>query len=278
MIRTLLIDASCIAYFLEGCLERFDMLDSQDARKALILYIQERLFLNSGWPLYPIWCLDSKPYWRSRFEPEYKCNRTGHRLDITPTLELLEELGCFTVGIPEFEADDIAAGLVKSFPSGGKDVPGGGVFHYLLTTDNDWSGMVGSNVMMLSPLFEPRIRQPVHVWGWLRGKYAKIPKCQQVYWKLPDVVGFDCRTVWDFKIRFGDAGDNLPANCHPGLIDLFNPIVDVCEDEEFDTVLSRLFFEYFDSGAIQYNEQRAQQFARSLPDLPFNPIRLGVEF
>jgi hypothetical protein len=273
MIRTLIIDGSCIAYFLEGCLERFDMLGNQDARKALVLYIQERLFLNSAWPMVPVWCLDSKPYWRSRFEPEYKGTRTRSKLNIRPTLELLEELGCHTIAIPEFEADDIAAGIVRTFPKAGPE----GVHHYLLTTDNDWAGMVGENVTMLSPLFEPRIRQPVHVWGWLRGKYAKLPKCNQIYWQMPDVVGFDCQQVWRFKSQFGDAGDNLPPRCHPGLIDLFNPIVEIMEDDQFGEAVWG-FADSMESHACQYDERRAQLFARSLPDLPFNPIRLGVEF
>ena len=261
--KTLLVDASCIAYFLEGCLERFGMLDNQDVRKALVLYIQERLFINTAHPLSVVWCLDSKPYWRSRFEPEYKANRTGHKLDITPTLKLLDELGCCTVGHPEYEADDIAAALVRMFPS---------CHHYLLTTDNDWSGMVGAGVTMVCPLHEPRVREPVQVWGWLRGKYAKLPKCQQRKWKMPDVVGFDAQNVWKFKSIFGDSGDNLPPGCHPGLIDLFRPIVDPLEDESFTPTG---FLESLDS-PVNFDERRAQQFARSLPDLPFNPIRIGV--
>jgi 5'-3' exonuclease len=263
-INTLIIDASCIAYFLEGCLERFDLLDSQDTRKALILFIQERLFLNTGFHIAPVWCLDSKPYWRSRFEPEYKANRMGHKLDISPTLNLLEELGCHTVSHPECEADDIAAALVRMFPD---------CHHYLLTTDNDWSGMVGERVTMLSPLFEPRVRQPVHVWGWLRGKFAKLPKCQQAKWQFPEVVGFNPQAVWEFKALFGDSGDNLPPGCHPGLIDLFNPIIDPLEDETFTPNEFLLALDC----AVNFDERRSQQFARSLPDLPFNPIRIGAQ-
>jgi len=259
--NTLIIDASCIAYFLEGCLERFDMLDNQDARKALILYIQERLFLNSAFPLAPIWCLDSKPYWRSRFEPEYKANRTSHKLDISPTLDLLEDLGCVTEGYPEFEADDIAAAIVRMLP---------GSKHYLLSTDSDWSGMVGPNVTMISPLHEPRLREPVHVWGWLRGKYAQLPKCQQIKWQMPNVVEFQPEEVWHFKHIFGDAGDNLQPGCHPGMIDLFRPIVDPIE--QGFSAENLLVIET----AQSFDERRAQQFARSLPDLPFNPIRIGV--
>jgi len=260
--NTLLVDASCIAYFLEGCLERFGMLDNQDIRKALVLYIQERLFLNTAFSLSVVWCLDSKPYWRSRFEPEYKANRVGHKLDITPTLKLLQDLGCHTVSMAEFEADDIAAALVRLWP---------GCHHYLLTTDNDWSGMVGPNVTMISPLFEPRIREPVQVWGWLRGKYSKVAKCHRDKWLMPDVVGFDPKNVWRFKAVFGDAGDNLPPGCHPGLIDLFNPIIDPIE-LEFD---QEGFLESLDSPVL-FDESRAQQFARALPDLPFNPVRIGV--
>jgi hypothetical protein len=262
--KTLIIDGSCIAYFLEGCLERFDMLDSQDARKALILYIQERLFFNTGFAVTPIWCLDSKPYWRSRFEPEYKCNRTGPKLDITPTLKLLEELGCLTVALPEFEADDLAAALVVEFPH---------CHHYLLTTDNDWSGMVSENVTMLSPLFEPRVRQPVHVWGWLRGKYAKLPKCQQVKWRMPDVVGFNPQSVWQFKHQFGDNGDNLPPLCHPGMIDLYRPLIDPRDTDGYLDVIEPVLEALMTP--VDFDERRAQQFARSLPDLPFNPIRIG---
>ena len=261
--KILIVDASCIAYFLEGCLERFDMLENQDVRKALILYIQERLFLNTAFPMSVVWCLDSKPYWRSRFEPEYKSTRTSHKLDIIPTIELLEDLGCCTVAHPEFEADDIAAALVRLLPSN---------HYYLLTTDSDWSGMVGPNVTMISPLHEPRVREPVQVWGWLRGKYAKLPKCQQTRWDMPDVVGFDPKKVWEFKIKFGDSADNLPPNCHPGLIDLFNPLVDPLQDESFSPVA---FMDSLDTPLI-FDERRAQQFARSLPDLPFNPVRIGV--
>lgn len=261
--QTLIVDASCIAYFLEGCLERFGMLDNQDVRKAMVLYIQERLFLNTAFPLSVVWCLDSKPYWRSRFEPEYKANRTGSRLDITPTIKMLDELGCVTVGYPEFEADDIAAALVRMFPS---------PHHYLLTTDSDWGGMVGPGVTMISPLHEPRVRNPVQIWGWLRGKYAKLPKCQQAKWRMPDVVGFEPSKVWEFKAIFGDASDNLHPGCHPGMIDLFRPIIDPLSMEDFAPVS---FLDSLDT-PISFDERRAQQFARSLPDLPFNPVRIGV--
>lgn len=259
----LVVDASCIAYFLEGCLERFDMLENQDARKALILYIQERLFLNTPVPMSVVWCLDSKPYWRSRFEPEYKATRGKHSLDISPTINLLNTLGCYTLSCAEYEADDMASAVVRMLP---------GNQHYLLTTDSDWMGMIQDNVTMLSPLFEPRVREPVHAWGWLRGKYAKLPKCQQTKWAMPDVVGFDPRSIWGFKVVYGDQSDNLPPNCHPGLIDLFNPIVDPLKDSSFDP--SNLM-DCLDT-SIKFDERRAQQFARSLSDLPFNPIRIGA--
>ena len=259
----LVIDASCIAYFLEGCLERFDMLENQDARKALILYVQERLFLNTPSPMSVVWCLDSKPYWRSRFEPEYKATRGKNKLSISPTLKLLRSLGCHTLACPEYEADDMASAVVRMLPENR---------YYLLTTDSDWMGMISENVTMLSPMFEPRVREQVHAWGWLRGKHAKLPKCHQSKWIMPDVVGFDPKSIWEFKVIFGDQSDNLPANCHPGLIDLFNPIVDPLRDQNFDP---SNFMDCLDT-SIEFDEKRAQQFARSLSDLPFNPIRIGA--
>jgi len=263
MDNLLIVDASCIAYFLEGCLERFDQLDNDDVRKALILYVQERLFLNTDFPLSVVWCLDRKPYWRERFEPGYKGTRGGHHLDISPTIGLLESLGCSVIECREFEADDMAAAAIRILPE---------TQHYLLTTDSDWMGMVSKRVTMLSPLHEPRVRQPVQAWGWLKGKHSQLPKCQQIKWTVPDVVGFDPQEIWKFKSVYGDASDNLPANCHPGLINLFNPIIDPLEDSDFDPTN---LIESLDT-SIKFDEQRAQQFARILPDIPFNPIRIGT--
>jgi len=257
----LLIDASCMAYLIEGKLHEYQQHDNPDCRLAMIRWIDRRLFLASSFGVRPLWLIDSKPYWRSRYEPEYKATRhTSKRLDVSACLNAIAA-DCHTLGMAEFEADDLAGAIA-----------GLGCEAYLLSTDTDWSGLVSDCVTVLSPCHEPHIRQPIHVWSWLKKKHDQLPKYKQGRWQLPRYQEFEPRDVFRFKCIFGDASDNLPEGCHPGLIDLIEPI-----EKPNDDIIKDALRVAMREPVVGFDLELANQFSRTLPVLPFNPISVGVE-
>jgi 5'-3' exonuclease len=255
MISTIILDASCLAFIIESKLESFNAADP-DAREGMIVWLNERLWLNSATPCRTIWALDSKPYWRSRYEPEYKANRPAPTLNINPTMAIIRELPN-AVAIDEFEADDIAGAYVRELEG---DI-------HLLTVDSDWQGLVSKTVTMFSPIHEPHVRCPLEAWAWLNSKAKKISRRYYPPYKVPNPIGFDPREIWRFKARFGDAGDNLPPGSALGLLDLLDPL------ERPDSLPDVSLFP-----ALPYNYDRANAFMRALPDTPFPPIRFGAEY
>lgn len=255
MIATIIIDASAIAYIIEAKLTGFNSSDPE-VREGMVIWLNERLWLNSATPCRTIWALDSTPYWRSRYEPEYKANRTPATLNIKPTMEIIKALPN-AVAVQEFEADDIAGAYVQSIE---------GAVH-LLTIDSDWQGLVSNRVTMFNPIYEPQIRRPIEAWGWLNTKAKAVPKKYYPPYRVPQVINFQPREIWRFKARFGDVGDNLRPGSAIGLLDLLDPL------ERVDTLPDPTGFI-----ALPYNHDRANAFMRALPDTPFNPIRYGADY
>jgi hypothetical protein len=265
---TLLIDAGCAAYLVENYLARQSPSEDLDQlRSGVIQWIDRRLFLNTAEPLIPIWLMDSPPYWRSQWEPEYKSNRLPNGISPGKTLKAIRAEAKFSLAISGYEADDLAGAIVRSLP---------GMRHYLFTSDNDWAGLINDQVMMVSPLYSPHVRQAIHAWAWLEKHYRDLPKCRQLLYNMPQPLGFDPREIWRYKARLGDSGDNLPPCTHPGLIDLLQPLVDPLNDAQAMEKLWTCIMSALDHGTA-FDYDMSQQFAMALPELPFNPIRIGQE-
>ena len=257
MIGLIIIDASCVAYLLESNIKGFNDPDPL-TREGMIRWMDERLFLNSATPCKVVWALDCPPYWRSYYEPDYKAHRGKSNIDISPTLEIIRALPN-AIEEPSYEADDVAAALCKQWE--GQTL--------LLTSDSDWQGMISDDTWVLSPQFEPRIRGLTEAYGWLCTQHKKLSKYNQTRYRIPPIYDFDPRQIWAFKSQFGDSGDNLPPQTNPALIDLLEPLQDIATD--YRPLLNEL-------PALPYCSKRAAQYISALPDIPFNPIRMGNEF
>jgi len=166
----------------------------------------------------PILVTDSKPYWRNDYTESYK----GDRPSKTETFNLVKEtglslakkLGVPVLSLPRYEADDLAAAVVR-FAQLAKqsksDCDLGKFDHtYLWTVDSDWIQMVSSEVTWLnSGPWEPLIRD-------IPGSLEWIKKRLKVSLDHPqDIVPIKC--------IHGDSSDNLPPGTKPFLIDLMNP-------------------------------------------------------
>lgn len=259
----LLIDASAIAYAVETMAVRSR--DPDQTRETLLLWVDQRLFLTSGFECCVLWLLDSPPYWRSIYQPTYKAQRAPSEVKIGKSLEIIKTF--HYAAITGYEADDLAGAIVRSLPE---------MHHYLLTSDSDWGGLVSERVTMLSPWYSPHVRQTAHVWNWLEKQHRELPKCRAWQYQLPSITEFDPRAVWEFKSIFGDSGDNLPPGSNRGLIDLLEPLSDPLAKPELEGQLWQAIMRALDN-PVAFSQSTAQQVAQGCSELLFNPIRIGRE-
>lgn len=255
----LLIDSGAVSHIVANKLETYGVYDKKHI-EASLNYFNERVFLVTPWPVAPVWLMDSKPYWRSRYEPEYKGNRDPNRLDVTPVLDHIRD-NFVTLAMDEFEADDLAAGLVREF-SGRMD-------HILLMScDSDWAGLVSEGVTLLRMVWEPRVFVPMTLWDYMGRKIDKSPKRMQALYRLPDWGKFIPRNVWDWKAATGDVSDNLAEGTPLGLISLANPIEKVWEQPDWSDLVKGLHL-----NPVGFNDGIVQKYLLAMPDLPMSPIR-----
>ena len=120
----------------------------------------------------------------------------------------LADLDATCLGIPGYEADDMAASLVAT------NTANGNTWNILLlTVDSDWMGLINPNVTWVCMSgFAPRVRDTLEICNLWAEK------------RLKETLG-TWRDIWDIKGRKGDASDNLPASDGILLpvIDLLNP-------------------------------------------------------
>ena len=161
------------------------------------------------------WKRPDSTYWRNDYTepfglPRYKGNRDYnnrpeyyyrihdsvlHYLSTQDQIPLFRQEG--------FEADDWA-GLIARETDGSNPI-------FLNTVDNDWLQLVDDEKRVLfacSGFYKPRLRSEKEAIAWClkKGYVANSPK---------DIV--------DFKIQFGDEGDNLLPGSPRGVIDLTEP-------------------------------------------------------
>jgi 5'-3' exonuclease len=132
------------------------------------------------------------------------------------------ELGYTLIGISNYEADDIAAALVR--------LNAGRSYTWLMTIDTDWLGLVNDNVGWFCQIgYAPRVRdsmKQVNVWSERRLKTT-----------------FNvAREIWDYKAEVGDKTDNLPVFSPLEVIDLCQPPAqyDLLQNPEYSEHLERV--------------------------------------
>jgi hypothetical protein len=116
---------------------------------------------------------------------------------------VIKDRGYTMLGISNYEADDIAAALVR--------LNAGRSYTWLVTIDTDWLGLVNDSVgWCCQKGYEPRFRdsmKQVNEWSARRLK-----------------TSFNAaRELWDYKAEVGDKSDNLPAFSPLSVIDLCQP-------------------------------------------------------
>jgi 5'-3' exonuclease len=187
------------------------------------------LYLNYGCPemptrdFFPVIVLDTKPYWRTAEFPDYK----GGRKEKPPAysvvrqigLEIVTKSGFLTLGQVGYEADDMAALVVKTLHlSRTSSNPTPSMTRlaqsqiYLYTVDSDWLQMVfhePSVTWVDVYQYGEKVRGPEETKAWALRRLKMPIECPQ------DIVAI--------KHLKGDQSDALPPGSPIHLIDLFNP-------------------------------------------------------
>jgi len=191
-----------------------------------------------------IWVEDHGPYWRKDYYPEYKDNRKSkpelYQLILECFREMKTRQELRSISFPTYEADDVAAAIVRMFQPANNNSLSQKVCHtYLITVDSDWMGMVSDCVTWINTaLYEPRIRKIEQCYLWVEGKYRKQSKKKQRLCQLPEFKNFNPTFIWEWKSATGDKADNIKASASH-LIGLFNPpkVNDILESKRQKTEL-----------------------------------------
>jgi 5'-3' exonuclease len=211
------------------------------------IYLEESIaYINNlGWlPILErhqcktVWVCDSKPYWRSIFEPEYKGNRPAKHPRYQDALDLFDRIS-LTPPSPEspkltrldfdgYEADDIAAAIVRLWTARNEDKtkpPSPVTQIFLATVDSDWLGLIANrNVFWCCTMsHSPRLRQKEESFNWLQAQWNKQSKKKQKLWEMPHEFVYRPSDIWQWKLAVGDKSDNLFPGCPSFMIDLFAP-------------------------------------------------------
>ena len=170
-----------------------------------------------------VWACDSKPYWRSLIDPEYKAGRSAKTAKFYAAANGMDRAeGINRINIPGQEADDIAAGIVRAWIENST-----GQFDqlFLATIDSDWHGLVQHpDIFWISlQTFPPRIRDKETIYNWLISKWNQQSKWKQKLWALPNYNDFHPAQIWDWKVATGDSSDNLGEGTAKHMINLMHP-------------------------------------------------------
>lgn len=142
---------------------------------------------------------------RKQIYPEYKAQRQETPFPLAQQMHLAKQLtrrlGITVLESPEFEADDYAGTLAKTFESQEPVM--------LLTKDRDYFQLLSDNT-------HAWISQPLAKLEVLREKYGNCPNCPPGYHEYtPEIVyseiGVRVDQITDWKGLSGDPSDNLPG-------------------------------------------------------------------
>lgn len=175
------------------------------------------------------WRIDAVREWLDTLEEDdsslarWKSSRAGykgnrfHEPYRTWCMKRMDKFSnCLT--IPGYEADDIAAGIVRDI-DGTRPV-------LLATIDSDWIQMVDETVTWVCMHgYAPQVRDIRGGKIWLANKLRK--ESGKAQWALSEagisLLDPDLRDIVKWKSIMGDKSDNLPPGTPSTFIDLFNP-------------------------------------------------------
>ncbi|MEM9263918.1 MAG: hypothetical protein AAGA46_00160 [Cyanobacteria bacterium P01_F01_bin.13] len=169
-----------------------------------------------------VWAVDSKPYWRTSIDPNYKGCRNAKIPQYYAAFKGIGQADGVSAEIPGQEADDVAAAIVRLWL---RESSGQFDQIFLGTIDSDWHGLVQSpNIFWLNlKNYPPRIRSKEIIFNWLCSKHKQQSKRKQNLWPLPDYNSFNPAHIWDWKVAVGDSADNLGEDSARLMIDLLHP-------------------------------------------------------
>ena len=226
--RLFLIDAYVLFYRINHILKEVPNLtdrEKSDYCVASFNWIQQVGFLpfRGAKNSLVVWLLDSKPYWRTWYCPEYKEGRPPKPPLFNSIRDLFFRGGYPSLALPSYEADDLAA-LYVAIWGGSRNGNLGQV--YLCTIDSDWQGLLGAKGLFWFDIYgyQPRLRTEDELYSWMAGKINRSSAAQRSAWKLPPRGQFRASDIWKWKSAGGDKADNLGPGSHLGLIDLVNPV------------------------------------------------------
>lgn len=216
MSKVTVLDTSCLIYLIHNSIDSLE-----DTPINPIIDRTVKLLINNYFTLdnHFIAVLDTKvdgKYWRDDLVKKdsgnkYKTGRKKKSLNWYSILErvltIFKSLNIPMVGLPTYEADDVAALIVKCAKDRGVAVD-------LFTVDSDWMGLIDepNNILWLNMAnYPPKVRfylKDINEWSNRRLK--------ETLEKPSD--------IWTVKAAQGDASDNLPSGTNIGLIDLLNPV------------------------------------------------------
>lgn len=160
---------------------------------------------------------------------------------------VLNSLDITTLGVKGYEADDMAAALVRINKPGEKML--------LLTIDSDWLGLVNDDVSWycMRGFTPPRYRHDIgsiNLWASKRLK-VKFDKPSDIF---------------EYKAQYGDKSDNMPPN--PSLlpyIDLLNPLEDPLRDSAVKREVDLAYYGATRRSEIsEYDIDKALEYLRVL--------------
>lgn len=135
--------------------------------------------------------------------------------------KVLADKGLTLLSLPTFEADDMAASVVKL----NRERLADGRHHNitLATIDNDWLGLLGPEVRWFDTKgYYPRLRnslETVNVWA--RRKHNRDYKGRKTPPVFQPLTSYE--EIWTRKVAEGDRSDNLPPGSPLGVIHLLEP-------------------------------------------------------
>lgn len=223
-----IVDSSIIYYTFYHSSKTVDFSNNSDLHKALIEFINEGglyPFANNGATIKSLWLIDSKPYWKNLYEPEYKAHRRRPLIS-NENQVYLQNVHTFAnyLEFEYFEADDIAGAVSRCDLSEFDRV-------FYLTGDSDWLGLLDKAGVRycINPCSSTiKARNSWSAYQWYTSEYGQesaIKKEKSMY-KLKRWGEFEPSEIFLYKTAFGDTSDNLPVGSCRGLIDLLHPVSD----------------------------------------------------
>lgn len=233
----MIIDFSVITFMIEHELEKINLRENYQSLRELnpvtfdkpIKKIVEH-FVRNKWAykinrgseylpfsnFIPVVVADTKPYWRSKYFPDYKGGRKPktelHKTVKTIGIETVKQLGYHLFEAPGYEADDLAGAIVRTNALAKIVDPESAIAKpniFLWTVDSDWMQLISPSVVWVNTgPWEPKVRTMRNYNVWCK-KRLKTELSQP-----QDIVAI--------KSIQGDKSDNLPPGTPPYFIDLLN--------------------------------------------------------